>query len=148
VGIAVTLGIGVASLLLRPSYDEYFWLAIARKVSQGYRLYFDAIDNKTPFVYGLSWLLDIVRGHYVLARSLLLAASAAAASCLASKVAQERTNSIGFGRLIGATVALVLVLHAQLVLTTEVVATTLLLVSVGSAILHRLFAAQGSHGEQ
>lgn len=125
---------------MRPSYDEFFWLAIARKVALGGHLYRDAIDNKTPFVYGLSWLLDIVPGPYALARSLLLAASAAAVGCLASKVAQERTDSIGFGRLIGATVALVLVLQAQLVLTTELVATLLLLMSVAAALKGRVSA--------
>lgn len=65
--------LAVASSLVPRSYDEAYWLAVARLVEHGRVLYETALDNKTPPVYALIWLVEILPGPYQVTRAVVVA---------------------------------------------------------------------------
>lgn len=61
-GLAVAI-VGLASLFRPPSYDELYWLTVARRmVGSGDLPYFDVLDNKGPLVYVIFALFDLLPG--------------------------------------------------------------------------------------
>lgn len=52
------------SLFQTISYDEYYWLAVTRKLALGSQLYESMLDNKGPLWYLFPRLVDIVPGSY------------------------------------------------------------------------------------
>ncbi|NIA25937.1 MAG: hypothetical protein GWP04_10275 [Gammaproteobacteria bacterium] len=141
VAAAAGIGAGLLSLLMRPSYDEFFWLAIARKAALGGSLYRDAIDNKTPVVYGLSWLLDRLPGPYVTARALLVGAAVGITTYIVARMAGRHASRTHPAMLAGVVAGCTLLLQNQLVYTTELIAVPLLLVSLLMAIRKRAVLA-------
>ncbi|HDL50230.1 MAG TPA: hypothetical protein ENH33_09785 [Actinobacteria bacterium] len=141
IAAAAGIGAGLLSVVMRPGYDEFFWLAIARRVALGGTLYRDAIDNKIPVVYGLSWLLDRLPGQYVTARALLVGTAVGITTYMVARVAGRHASGTQPAMLAGAVAGYTLLLQNQLVYTTELIAVPLLLTSLLMAIRKRAVLA-------
>jgi len=72
--VPLLLGLVVfaASIWVPLSYDEAYWLSLTRRFGQGARLYWTAVDHKTPIWLALVHLIDLMPGPFHLARALLV----------------------------------------------------------------------------
>ncbi len=135
------LGIGWTSSRYALGWDEGAWLAVARRMALGDVLYRDVIENKAPAVLGLVGLLDIVPGPYESTRAVVLGLLAFALAYLSNRIAAElgahRTRALAVAVL----VAVLAALQAEFLLTTELLAVTLILAAMLQVIRKRTAAA-------
>lgn len=118
---AVTL---TASLLSRTSYDEWLWIGNARMVASGRSLYVDALDNKSPVVHALVWVIDSLPGSFVLIRSTVVGALVAAITFQLARLVPFEGTPRGLLAAVGGLMAAAL---SQFHLTVELPALALLL---------------------
>lgn len=132
-GLAIVVGTatGAVSTAIRPSYDETYWLGIARLVEEGRSLYDGAIDNKTPVVYALAWLLDAMPGPLQLARGVAVGALIGVTAFFVSRLLDCSTRPGPVILVVGGTLAV----SSDFVLTTELVAVASLAAAL--AFAHR-----------
>lgn len=113
----------LASALVPMSYDEAYWLGVARLVGSGRALYDGALDNKTPPVYALVWLLDRLPGPYELWRGLVVGLAGFLLVTGFTAVLRRGENRQAW---LGFFLAAVVVLLAELQLAVELLAATFL----------------------
>ena len=99
--VLLGLGVGLVSAQYRLGWDEAAWLAVARKMALGDRLYSEVLENKPPVAYGMVRLLDLAPGPYEAVRAVLLGATAFALAYLSYRIAEslgaERRRSFWTG---------------------------------------------------
>lgn len=94
--LPLLLGVAVLTLtLFMPlSWDETYWLGVARKLSGGAELYSSAVDHKSPIWFALVQLLDWLPGPFIIARATMVAIAVAAVVSMLAKRLDLDTFSI------------------------------------------------------
>lgn len=138
--------VALVSSMVHWSYDEAIWLAVARKVAGGARLYVDVIDHKPPTVIALTGLLDWLPGPYMAVRGVFVGIAFFTIVAAARSLSTLSAGTPRWPGLVGLLVGTVVVLESGCVLTVELVAVTvlcltLLLVRTGSIYPAALLAA-------
>jgi MFS family permease len=128
--LVVGLVAGASSAFAQPSFDEANWLAVARRMDLGRRLFSDLIDNKSPLVYWTVRVLDHAPGSFSVARGVLfgvlLASLTGVTAVLAKRLGLAASASVPLGVLVGTLVAFLSVL----VLNTETPVVLLVLIGL------------------
>ncbi|HEX9712080.1 MAG TPA: hypothetical protein VGB52_05925 [Actinomycetota bacterium] len=127
--------VALASAFAPLSSDEAAWIAVERRVAAGGVLYVDAIDNKSPFVFLLVRVLDVLPGPFELWRGVLLGVLIVAAAVMAGRVfdrlgSEDRTATAA-ALLVGVSPPLASVLTLTIELPAAVIAIGGLTLAVG-----------------
>ncbi len=128
----VAVPAAVLSLLWSPlGIDEAIWVTIARQWANGSQLYVEAIDNKSPLLYGIFWAVDTLPGSFLVVRS---AAFGVLAGGVAVGVAAFSVT-LGIDRhragLLGVVAGGAIALQSVFVITPELVAVAFVMAALG-----------------
>ena len=128
--LVVALAVGttalVFSLALPVGIDEAIWTTVGRWLGEGRTPYVDAIDNKTPAVFALAWMVELAPAGFAAARAVVVGALACWLTLAASSMA-VRAGVLGRGPLlVGGLVGALTAMLGMFLLTTELMTVALM----------------------
>lgn len=125
------------------SFDEHFWLAIARRIPHGDLPYLDLLDNKGPLLYLTVLVVDLLPGSYRFGRALVVGMLVLFIGLAGSRVARAAGTGPRVSYAAGALASFLVGLLSTYALTTEILAAALV-VSALACVASRPVAATSS----